>query len=770
MHTIHARKKTILVFFLFFTLFCSALPLLHADRTAAASKGTIITDQVNVRKGTSTLTDVVVTLPINQSVTIVRSKKNTAGETWYYIKVTLSGTTYRGYVRSDLLQKKSSTASSTKTTPTTKKGLYRYANTKQAVALYQKRSTARILTYLSKNKCVYAGQKKKVGKTTWYKVTATVKKRKYHGYIPAKYLKFQPTKTASKKYKAGVTRSRGGVYKTANGTDKKLTTLPAGSNVIILGELTVHKKKWVKVKTEAGTGYLVKSRVSTVTATVKSTTNYSATTNKATKARQIASPLSKSKKTAPAQTNLNVLGQLTVNGTLWYKASFSASSGTVTGYFISSDVDLSTEAQFQECLNQFPESYRPALIALHQAHANWVFHPVATGLTWANVIEGENVNGRNTIQSNCPKGGSASAYSAPFSYLSTAPGDYDWATDTYTLRDGSNFYSANDQVIAYYMDPRNFLTEQGIFMFEALSYEPTQTKEAVSNMLKDTFMAGNYSVTDKTTKQVVSGSYLDAFMDAASTSNVSPYYLVTRVKNEVGTQGSNSTSGTYKGYEGLYNFYNIGANDSATGQAVANGLSWASKGTSYNRPWTTPYKSITGGASYIAGQYINLGQNTMYTQKFNVVVPTSYFVHQYMTAVVAANSYAISNYNSYRNNQLLGNAYTFYIPYYQDMPQQNCTLPAESGNPNSYLKSLTVKKGKTTIYLDATFDYQKNSYTAVVESTVKSVKISASAISSRAKVSGTGTYNVVTGNNTFHVTCTAENGTKTSYSITITKQ
>ena len=160
----------------------------------------------------------------------------------------------------------------------------------------------------------------------------------------------------------------------------------------------------------------------------------------------------------------------------------------------------------------------------------------------------------------------------------------------------------------------------------------------------------------------------------------------------------------------------------------------------------------------------------MYTQKFNVVVPTSYFVHQYMTAVVAANSYAISNYNSYRNNQLLGNAYTFYIPYYQDMPQQNCTLPAESGNPNSYLKSLTVKKGKTTIYLDATFDYQKNSYTAVVESTVKSVKISASAISSRAKVSGTGTYNVVTGNNTFHVTCTAENGTKTSYSITITKQ
>jgi hypothetical protein len=261
-------------------------------------------------------------------------------------------------------------------------------------------------------------------------------------------------------------------------------------------------------------------------------------------------------------------------------------------------------------------------------------------------------------------------------------------------------------------------------------------------------------------------------MDAATQSSVSPYYLVSRVKNEVGSSGSGSTSGTYSGYEGYYNFYNIGANDSSTGQAVANGLAWAKKGTTYNRPWTTPYKSITGGAQYIAKQYINLGQNTMYTQKFNVVVPTSYYVHQYMTAVTAANSYAATNYNSYTSGGILNNAYTFYIPYYTDMPETVCELPASAGNPNSYLKKLTVKNSanNAAITLNATFDYATLNYTAVVANSVSSVKVSASKISSYATVGGTGTYTLAVGDNTFTITCTAGNGTKTKYKLTITRQ
>ena len=363
-------------------------------------------------------------------------------------------------------------------------------------------------------------------------------------------------------------------------------------------------------------------------------------------------------------------------------------------------------------------------------------------------------------------------YSAPFSYLSTAAGDYAWATDTYTLRDGSNWYAANDSVISYYMDPRNFLTDQGIFQFESLAYESTQSQEVVASMLANTFMKNNYSVTDIATTSVVSGSYTDAFMTAASSAGVSPYYLVSRVINEVGYNGSGSTSGSYSGYEGYYNFFNIGAYDSATGQAIANGLSWAKNGSTYNRPWTNPYKAIVGGASYIASQYISLGQNTMYTQKFNVVVPTSLYLHQYMTNVTAANSYANSSYKNYYNNGFLEDAFVFYIPVYQNMPQSPCALPESKGNPNSYLKSLTIKNTSTNkkISLNQTFAYNTTEYTAAVANSVTSVTISADAISAHAKVGSTGTYTLQSGNNQITIVCTAGDGTTTNYTINIVRQ
>ena len=109
--------------------------------------------------------------------------------------------------------------------------------------------------------------------------------------------------------------------------------------------------------------------------------------------------------------------------------------------------------------------------------------------------------------------------------------------------------------------------------------------------------------------------YSDAFMAAASESGVSPYHLASRVKQEVVVSSalmSSSVSGKVAGYEGIYNFYNIGAyNSTASGGAIANGLKWASTGTTYLRPWDSPYKSIVGGASYIGKNYINVGQNTL---------------------------------------------------------------------------------------------------------------------------------------------------------------
>lgn len=768
--------SVLLVVLLLFQSFCAdAIIISHS------ANGTVIADILNVRKRDTTTSDVVVTVSEGTAVTIKKTVTNSLGEKWYKIKVKVNNTSYTGYVMASFVRKKTSSTSKASTTTTqsatsskpAKTGRYRYGNLKTNAILYRSRSKqSAIVAYLKPKTLVYAGQKKKVGRLTWYRVSTKGLSKNYSGYIQSKQIKFQTVTVKSTRYKVAFFKKKTQIYKTANSTDTIKGTASKRSDAIILGTLKVGGKKWAKVKTKLGTGYATYSNLTPVTSTVKSTIKYEATTKKSTACRKVSCTLATNRGTIPSGATINVLGQLTVNNTLWYKASYLKGSSTITGYVLAKNVNLSTEAAFQTALQVFPESYRPALIQLHAAHPTWMFHPVNTGLDWNEVIANECCNGKNTIQSNCPKGGAADAYSVPFSYLSTAAGDYDWATDTYTLRDGSNWYEANEQVVSYYIDPRNFLNEKGIFQFEALNYEATQTKDVVATMLNNTFMSGNYNVTDIATGKTAAGSYADAFMDAAATSNVSPYYLVTRVKNEVGTNGSDSTSGTLKGYEGYYNFYNIGANDSATGQAIANGLSWAKSGTTYNRPWTTPYKSIVGGASYIASLYIGIGQNTMYTQKFNVVVPTSLYVHQYMTSVTASNSYATNNYNTYSTNKILDHAYTFYIPFYNNMPAATCSLPASTGNPNCYVKSLTLKNSNNnkTINLNATFNYLTSNYTAVVANSVNKIKISAKPVSTYASVSGTGTYSLATGNNTIKVTCTAGNGSKATYTITITRQ
>ena len=130
-------------------------------------------------------------------------------------------------------------------------------------------------------------------------------------------------------------------------------------------------------------------------------------------------------------------------------------------------------------------------------------------------------------------------------------------------------------------------------------------------------------------------------------------------------------TGTNSSYPGIYNFYNIGATSSSN--PAVNGLKWASKGDTYLRPWTDPYRSIVGGAQYIGTSYISKGQNTGYLQKFNV---TSYqrYEHQYMTNVEAAYSEAIKTRQAYAGS-MDKTPIIFSIPVYENMPENKCTPP-----------------------------------------------------------------------------------------------
>lgn len=77
------------------------------------------------------------------------------------------------------------------------------------------------------------------------------------------------------------------------------------------------------------------------------------------------------------------------------------------------------------------------------------------------------------------------------------------------------------------------------------------------------------------------------------------------------------------------------------------------------------------------------------------------------------------------------------------------------------LSSLTVSQGS----LDPQFSENKTKYNIDLSGTAKEVIISAKAKDSKAKVSGTGKKSLKVGENTFNVVCTAENGSKKTYTL-----
>ena len=243
------------------------------------------------------------------------------------------------------------------------------------------------------------------------------------------------------------------------------------------------------------------------------------------------------------------------------------------------------------------------------------------------------------------------------------------------------------------MDPRNFLNEVRIFQFEALSFdEYSDNLDAVEKILYGTeFYNNKVSYLDSNGNTInMSEKYSDLILRAGRTSLVSPYHLASRIKQEVGPFLSHSSiSGNVEGFKGLYNFYNIGATSSSEAMgAIKNGLRYARDGNGaseetkrkYLIPWNTKERAITGGGIFIGSSYINVGQNNIYLQKFDVIDHNGdgLFWHQYMTNVLAPYSESKSIYNGYSKSDLLDLPMNFVIPVYDNMPE----IPVQSPSIN----------------------------------------------------------------------------------------
>jgi hypothetical protein len=167
-------------------------------------------------------------------------------------------------------------------------------------------------------------------------------------------------------------------------------------------------------------------------------------------------------------------------------------------------------------------------------------------------------------------------------------------------------------------------------------------------------------------------TYNDVLMDAAQKSGVSPYVLAASILIEQGNNGTGgSIKGTIKGFEGIYNFFNIRAYASNGYDAVTYGLMYASSSGSLGRPWNTRAKSILGGAEYYANGYVKRGQDNLYYKKFNVIVPT-FYAHQYMTNVQAGETESQTLRNAY-DETTIQSTITFKIPVFDNMPAVPCS-------------------------------------------------------------------------------------------------
>ena len=321
-----------------------------------------------------------------------------------------------------------------------------------------------------------------------------------------------------------------------------------------------------------------------------------------------------------------------------------------------------TSAVYED-IQQFPDSYKEALLALKAAHPNWIFVKMDTGLEWDTVVAEELKGGRSLISASLGGHLQEGQFSKGWSY-------------------------ATEEALEYYLDPRNSLKEKEIFQFEQLTFNESyhmDCEAAVQRFLDNTFMKENVPETVMT--------YAHVFWAIGKEQNISPFHLASRVYQEQGKGTSPLISGTYPGYEGYYNYFNIGASGKTNQEVIENGLKYAKK-----QNWNTPYFSLYYGSQIIASNYIAKGQDTLYLQKFDVDDSNNgLFWHQYMQNISAPVSESRSIYKLYSETGALDNLFVFKIPVYNNMPEVASPMPESSDRV-----ILTAPEGyeDATIYVD----------------------------------------------------------------------
>ena len=411
----------------------------------------------------------------------------------------------------------------------------------------------------------------------------------------------------------------------------------------------------------------------------------------------------------------------------------------------------------------FPEDYARRITILHAIHPNWVFTPSFTG----NVQGGLDFNYAVSREMS-PVHNNLIDPSVKISLRSTADGAYSngvWKTFA------GGWYPASQQAVAFYMDPRNFLDESHVFMFENQAMNPAINYRVMTDKaLADSPFMGNgkyftCSYPYITNCTVGDHTYLDTFLEVGSATNLNPVHLVARVKKEQGNGTSPLASGLgYKEqdnvlYAHYYNYFNIRANGSTQADVIKNGLDWAQR-----QKWDNPYASILGGAKVIGGEYIYKGQSNNYYQKFDTIQPT--YSHQYMQNIQAPYQEAYTaytaNYKSFATREEWDNyTYEFLIPIYQNMGA--ATSLDSRYNSDTTLSSLSIPECR----FNMDFMSSAREYECYVEKNVTTLNISASATNSFAKTEYPSVVTLTSDEYTISINVIASDGSAQPYIVNV---
>ena len=286
---------------------------------------------------------------------------------------------------------------------------------------------------------------------------------------------------------------------------------------------------------------------------------------------------------------------------------------------------------------KFP-GYKELIDDLQASHPNWTFTLFYTKLDWNEVIANE---GHSDLRSN-PLNLIPDSSSYPEDWRCEVCGDKRY--------DNGTWLCASDKAIRHQMDPRNILNEDNVFQFLELKYtEGAYTIEGIKSLTEGSFLEGD--------------SVAKALMQAGEKANVDPYFITSRLIQEQGRSGTVLSKGyEYNGVM-VYNPFNINATGNSSDEILKNAAQYA-----YEQGWDSLEKALIGGVDFVRNGYIDVGQNTLYLQKFDVVNQDGkLYTYQYMQNLLAPKSEASNMKAIYEASGTVDANLNFIIPLYWDM-------------------------------------------------------------------------------------------------------